>query len=265
MELNELTRACAEDGPAGFSSYGGSIPVAYDNGNDLPDYEDSLCESVEFEDWGGPDAVSSVEGSDQRDGDCKEGEQNEAIRDEEEEEQPIYELRGTPQNLEESQAFDPWNAFLSEQEPPPSPMAVPPKRPIIGDHEGPESDALFDGKTQLQEFDFIAIRRREFIAFTTSMWRDAGGPIRPPRNRSSPGSEPEPKALDELPPLNVIEVNFNGPQTNKPIEFTWMPARALFTAKIKEWNQPWTESENGSAPDRVLISLASKEIEGEGS
>jgi hypothetical protein len=138
-------KACAEDGPADFSSHSRSIPVAYDNGNDLPDYEDSLCESAEFEDWGGPDLLSSVEGSDQRDGYCEEGEQNEAIRDEEEEEQPIYESRGTPQNLEESQVFDPWNAFRSEQEPFPSSTAVPPKRPIIEGHKGPESDVATGG------------------------------------------------------------------------------------------------------------------------
>lgn len=93
---------------------------------------------------------------------------------------------------------------------------------------------LFDGKTQLQEFNFMAIRRREFIAFTTSMWREAGGPTWPPQHRRSADPEAGRKPLDELPPFNVIEVNFNRPQPKKPMEFTWMPARALFAAKIKE-------------------------------
>jgi hypothetical protein len=42
------TRAYAKDGLADFSSQSGSIPVAYDNGNNLPNYEDSLYESAEF-------------------------------------------------------------------------------------------------------------------------------------------------------------------------------------------------------------------------
>ncbi|KAK3391200.1 hypothetical protein B0H63DRAFT_520396 [Podospora didyma] len=137
--------ACA-DGVADFSSNSGSIPVAYDNGSGLPDYEDSLCESAEFENWGGLDALSSVEGDDQRDGDCEEDEQNDASRDEEEE-QSIYEPRGT-QNLEDFQVFDPWNAFLSDQEPFLGSTVTPAKRPIIEGYEGPESDVEIGGDSR---------------------------------------------------------------------------------------------------------------------
>lgn len=115
--------AYAEDGLADFS-HSGSMPVAEGNGNDLPGYEEFLCESAEFEDWGGLDASSSVERGDQRDGYRQENEQNEAIRDEEEEEQPIYESRDTDQNLE-VQVFDPWNAFLR----PPPPCSTAPTGP----------------------------------------------------------------------------------------------------------------------------------------
>ncbi|KAK3377443.1 hypothetical protein B0H63DRAFT_451329 [Podospora didyma] len=54
---------------------------------------------------GGLDALSSVDGDDQRDGDCEEDEQNDASRGEEEE-QLMYEPRGT-QNLEDFQVFNP--------------------------------------------------------------------------------------------------------------------------------------------------------------
>jgi hypothetical protein len=141
-------RTCAEGGLAGCSLHSGSIPGAYDNCSDLPDYEDSLCESAESKDWGGLDALSTVEGSDQRDGDYEEDEQNEETRDEKEEVQPIYELRGTPPNLEGSQVFDPWNAFLSEQESFHSSTAVSLKRPIIEDQEGPESDVATGGESK---------------------------------------------------------------------------------------------------------------------
>jgi hypothetical protein len=130
----------AEGGLADFSSNSGSIPVAYDNGNDLPDYEDSLCESTEFEDWGGLDALGSVEGGDQRDRECEEDEQRGANIDGEEEEQPIYESSGTPQKrfLEDFPVFDPWNAFLSEQECFPDSTATSLKRPIIEGYEAPK-------------------------------------------------------------------------------------------------------------------------------
>jgi hypothetical protein len=40
--------------------------------------------------------------------------------------------------------------------------------------------------------------------------------------------------LEGLPPPNVIEVNFKKPQPGQPIEVTWAPATALFTAKIRQ-------------------------------
>lgn len=80
---------------------------------------------------------------------------------------------------------------------------------------------LFDNKAELRELDFVAVGRREFIAYTTSMWRAA--------------VEAEKAAgMAELPPLSVIEVNFKKPQPGQPLEMTWAPARGLFTAKIRQ-------------------------------
>ncbi|KAL2177562.1 uncharacterized protein P884DRAFT_15726 [Thermothelomyces heterothallicus CBS 202.75] len=35
--------------------------------------------------------------------------------------------------------------------------------------------AVFDSKTELRELNFVAVGRREFVAFTTSMWRRSQG------------------------------------------------------------------------------------------
>ena len=138
--------ACIEDGLADISSNSGSIPVAYDNRNDLPHYEDSLCENAEFEDLVGLDTLSSVEGDDRRGGECEEDEQNNANEDEEEVAQPIHDLGGTQKSfLEDFSVSDPWNALLSGQEPFPGSKAIPPKRAISEGRKGSESGAEIDG------------------------------------------------------------------------------------------------------------------------
>lgn len=81
--------------------------------------------------------------------------------------------------------------------------------------------AIFDDKAELRIFKFVAVGRREFIAYTTSMWMaavEAG----------------KTAGVAELPPLNVIEVTFKKPQPGKPLEMNWAPARGLFTAKIRQ-------------------------------
>ncbi len=73
--------------------------------------------------------------------------------------------------------------------------------------------------TELRELNFVAVGRREFVAYTTSAWRTA--------------VEAEKAAgRTERPPLNVIEVNFKKPQPGQPLEVTWAPARALIAAQV---------------------------------
>lgn len=84
--------------------------------------------------------------------------------------------------------------------------------------------AIFDDQTDLKELNFVAIGRREFVAYTTSTWRAAASA------QKAAGLA----GLEGLPPPNVIEVNFKKPQPGQPIEVTWAPARALFTAKIRQ-------------------------------
>ncbi|KAK4115524.1 hypothetical protein N656DRAFT_775412 [Canariomyces notabilis] len=97
--------------------------------------------------------------------------------------------------------------------------------------------AVYDDETELRELNFVAIGRREFVAFTTSMWRAAEEPeARTEAQNEGDKAETMPQAT-ELPPLNVIEVNFKKPQPGQPIELAWTPARGLFTAKIRQWNE----------------------------
>ena len=78
---------------------------------------------------------------------------------------------------------------------------------------------VFDDKTELQELNYVAVRRREFIAYTTSTWRAA--------------VEAEKAAgRTEKPLLSVIEVNFKKPQPGQPLEMTWAPARGMIAAKV---------------------------------
>ena len=78
---------------------------------------------------------------------------------------------------------------------------------------------LCDDKTELQELNYVAVRRREFIAYTTSMWRAA--------------VEAEKAAgRAERPLLSVIEVNFKKPQPGQSLEMTWAPARRLIADQV---------------------------------
>jgi len=83
---------------------------------------------------------------------------------------------------------------------------------------------VFDDKSDLKELNFVAIGRREFVAYTTSTWRAAAAA------QKTAGVA----GLELLPPLKVIEVNLKKPQPGQPMEMTWAPARALFTAQIRE-------------------------------
>lgn len=84
--------------------------------------------------------------------------------------------------------------------------------------------AIFDDQVDLKELNFVAIGRQEFVAYTTSTWRAAANA------QKAAGVA----GLEGLPPPYVIEVNFKKPQPGQPMEVTWAPARALFTAKIRQ-------------------------------
>jgi hypothetical protein len=83
---------------------------------------------------------------------------------------------------------------------------------------------VFNDKTDLKELNFVAMGRREFVAFTTSTWRAVAAAQ---KIAGVPG-------LELLPPLNVIEVNFKKPQRGQPMEMTWAPARAQFSDQIRQ-------------------------------
>jgi len=80
--------------------------------------------------------------------------------------------------------------------------------------------ALYDGEAELEVLNYVPVGRRELIAYTTSMWTAAVEAGRA-------------AGVTELPPLNVIEVNFEKPLPGKPLEMFWVPARGLITAKIE--------------------------------
>ncbi|KAK3944458.1 hypothetical protein QBC46DRAFT_251883 [Diplogelasinospora grovesii] len=81
--------------------------------------------------------------------------------------------------------------------------------------------ALYDDRAELRELNYVPVGRREFIAYTTSMWTAAV-------------KAGKAAGVTELPPLNVIEVNFKKPLPGQPLEMFWGPARGLITAKIRQ-------------------------------
>jgi hypothetical protein len=84
--------------------------------------------------------------------------------------------------------------------------------------------AVFDDTADLEELNFVAMGRREFIVYTTSAWRAAAA-----AQKAAGVAD-----MELLPPLKVIDVNFKKPQPGQPIEIIWAPARAMFTDKIRE-------------------------------
>jgi hypothetical protein len=80
--------------------------------------------------------------------------------------------------------------------------------------------SLFDNKAELDVLNYVPVGRREYIGYTTSMWKTTVDA------RKAAG-------VTELPPFNVIEVNFKKPIPGQPLEMFWVPARAIFTARIR--------------------------------
>jgi hypothetical protein len=86
-----------------------------------------------------------------------------------------------------------------------------------------------DGVTTLDELNYVPFGRREFIAYTTPMWRAA---VEAGQAGAADGGGGDAPAA-ELPPLNVVEVTFKKPQPGQPLEMSWSPARPFITAHIK--------------------------------
>ncbi|KAK4039084.1 hypothetical protein C8A01DRAFT_36986 [Parachaetomium inaequale] len=78
---------------------------------------------------------------------------------------------------------------------------------------------IWDGQTELQELNYVAVRRRDFIAYTTSKWKAA---VEAEKAAGRAGRSP----------LSVIEVNFKKPQPGQPLEMTWAPARAVIASQV---------------------------------
>jgi len=77
---------------------------------------------------------------------------------------------------------------------------------------------VFDDKTEVRELNYCAIRRREFIGYTTTFW--------------GPAVEAEREPGKARPPVSAIEVNFKKPQPGQPLKMMWAPARPLIAAKV---------------------------------
>ncbi|KAK0702695.1 hypothetical protein B0H67DRAFT_675856 [Lasiosphaeris hirsuta] len=146
-------QACIE-GQVDLPLNNGIITVGYDNGNDLPDYEDSPIQCTEFEQWADLETVSYVEDDEgycesveddegdyesveDDEGDCEseEYEQNDGSQDAEEEES-IYEPTSPTLNLDSQEVFNPWAALLHEN----GHTISAPKRPVSDDHEDPQGE-----------------------------------------------------------------------------------------------------------------------------
>ncbi|KAK4031928.1 hypothetical protein C8A01DRAFT_51156 [Parachaetomium inaequale] len=101
-----------------------------------------------------------------------------------------------------------------------------------------------DGATTLKELRYIPVGRREFIAYTTPLWRAAVEAIQAAKAAAAAGA-----GIPELPPISALEVTFKKPQHGQPLEMTWIPVRPLITARIKRWNDESDDEENVDVSD----------------
>lgn len=83
---------------------------------------------------------------------------------------------------------------------------------------------MFADQQDLKVLNFVVIRRREFISYTTSTWKAAADVQ---QAAGLPG-------LEGMPPLNVIEATFSKLHPGQSIKVKWAPARAVFTTTIRE-------------------------------
>ena len=103
----------------------------------------------------------------------------------------------------------------------------------------------------LEELNFVPMGRREFIAYTTPMWRRAAAAAiaagQAVESSNGRGVRVASGTLDGvLPPLNVLEVAFKKPQPGQPLVMTRGPARAMIAARIKlcelDCQRGWNDS-----------------------
>lgn len=84
------------------------------------------------------------------------------------------------------------------------------------------SKAFFDDEEQLEWFNSVRVRTREFIAFTNTK-----------RQKASNQGE----LSIEKTGLRVIEVDFSKPQPGEDLKLNWKPAREIICQKVRdcEW------------------------------
>lgn len=80
--------------------------------------------------------------------------------------------------------------------------------------------ALYNDGVKLDVLNYVPLGRREFIAYTTPTWAAAV-------------KANEAEGVTELPPLNVVELNFKKPAANEPLDIFWAPVRNLIIAHIR--------------------------------
>ncbi|KAK0753622.1 hypothetical protein B0T18DRAFT_452734 [Schizothecium vesticola] len=98
--------------------------------------------------------------------------------------------------------------------------------------------AVFADQQDLKVLNFVVIRRREFISYTTSTWKAAADVA-----AGLPG-------LEGMLPLNVIEASFPKLHPGQPIKVKWAPARAVFTTTIREANERHGKPLNHQVPNK---------------
>ncbi len=92
-------------------------------------------------------------------------------------------------------------------------------RAVFGDEEGGGAVVPV-----LEVLNFVVLGKREFVALTTPLWREAVG-----ARKGEGGVRGEGK----MPPLKVLEVEFKKMEDGEPLEVVWGPARAMVTEHIR--------------------------------
>ncbi|KAH8909631.1 hypothetical protein BR93DRAFT_403588 [Coniochaeta sp. PMI_546] len=101
------------------------------------------------------------------------------------------------------------------------------------------AQAIYGDPAELLLLNYVRVRTREFIGFTTATWATA--------------VKAQKLANTEAPPLNVIEVDFEKPQPGKPLRLFCKPARGLIAERIRQWH-------NGSICSHEVIPLGNSSL-----
>lgn len=89
---------------------------------------------------------------------------------------------------------------------------------VFGSEDGEEEEG--GAVPVLEVLNFVALGRREFVALTTPLWREA---LKARKGGGDAGVEVEVEM--EMLPLKVLEVEFKKVRAGEPLEVFWGPAR----------------------------------------